>query len=99
MSAKKAVNLSKLPFNELRDKIKDQEGYKALNRFEITKAVRQAEKKPCCCCLDDKNNPRTVKTEIKALQAKLTETEGREARREARRAIAKLKGVTRKYLG
>ncbi len=98
MSAKKAVNLSKLPFNELRDKLKEQEGYKALNRFELTKAVRQAAGQ-VCGCLDDKNNPRAVKTEIRALQAKLTGTEGREARRETRRAIAKLKGVTRKYLG
>lgn len=96
MPAKKAVNLSKLPFNELRDKVKETEGYKSLNRFEITEAVRKAEKRPSG--LTDKDNPRQIKPEIHALQAKLAEAADKKARHELRRAVRRLKKETRKYL-
>ena len=95
MPAKKVVNLSKLPFNELRDKAKEIEGYKNLNRFEITEAVRQAEKRPSG--LTAKNNPRQIKPEIEALKAKLAEATDKKVRHELRRAVGRLKRETRKY--
>lgn len=96
MPAKKAVNLSKLPFNELRDKVKELEGYKSLNRFEITEAVRQAEKCPSKCT--DKDNPRQIKPEISTLKAKLAEAADKKTRHELRRAVSRLKRETRKYI-
>jgi hypothetical protein len=94
MAGKKAVRLSKLPFNELRDKAKALEGLKAMNRFEITTALLQAENKPVPAA----ENPRTVKPEIKAVSARLEAADDKKARRELRRAKARLKRATRRYL-
>jgi len=97
MAGKKAVKLSKLPFNELRDKVKTLEGVKTLNRFEITSAVLQAENKPAPAA----ENPRTIKPEIKAVSARLTaatDKTDKKARRELRRTKARLKRATRRYL-
>jgi hypothetical protein len=94
MAGKKAVKLSKLPFNELSDKAKALEGLKAMNRFEITAALLAAENKPALAA----ENPRTVKPEIKALSAKLETAGEKKARRELRRAKARLKRATRRYL-
>lgn len=99
MAAKKAVNLSKLPFSELKDKAKDVEGAKTFNRFEMTQAVLQAENRP----MDpeaEKNNPRQIKPEIAGLKAKLAETakDDKKARKELRRSITKMKRATRRYL-
>ena len=99
MAAKKAVNLSTLPFNELRDKAKEVEGFKAMNRFEITQAVLQAESRPVCS-EPEKHNPRKIKPEINALKAKLAETpkKDKKARKELRQAVSRLKRETRNYL-
>jgi hypothetical protein len=94
MAGKKAVKLSKLPFNELRDKAKDLEGLKALNRFEITTAILQSENKP----VPATENPRAVKPEIRALSSQLETAEDKKARHELRRAKARLKRTTRRYL-
>jgi hypothetical protein len=94
MAEKKAVKLSKLPFNELRDKAKALEGLPAMNRFEITAALLKAENKP----VPEAENPRAVKPEIKALSARLETSEDKKARRELRRAKARLKRATRRYL-
>ena len=94
MAGKKAVKLSKLPFNELRDKAKDLECLKAMNRFEITTALLSAENKPAPAT----ENPRTVKPEIKALSGRLKAAEDKKARHELRRAKARLKRATRSYL-
>jgi len=94
MAGKKAVRLSKLPFNELKDKAKALEGLKAMNRFEITAALLQSENKP----VPTAENPRTVKPEIKALCVRLETAEDKKARRELRRAKARLKRATRRYL-
>jgi len=99
MAAKKAVNLSKLSFSELKDKVKELEGLKSLNRFEITQAARQAENLPAVPGLK-KANPRQIKPEIAAAKAKLAETPKGEkkARKELRKTVARLKKETRKYL-
>jgi|GEM_PF-2431590 len=99
MAAKKAVNLSKLPFSELKDKAKEIEGFKSLNRFEITQAVLKAENRPMAAEAE-KNNPRQIKPEIARLKSQLAETplEDKKARKELRRAVAKLKRTTRQYL-
>jgi hypothetical protein len=94
MAGKKAVKLSKLPFNELKDKAKALEGFKAMNRFEITEALLQAENKPAPTA----ENPRTIKPEIKALDARLKTSEEKKDRRELRRAKARLKRATRRYV-
>ncbi len=97
MAAKKVGSLSKLTFNELKDKVKDIEGFKSLNRFEITMAARQAEKLPQ---LAAEANPRAIKPEIRGLKDKLAETAkgDKKARKDLRRAVAKLKRNSRKYL-
>ncbi len=97
MAAKKVGSLSKLPFNELKDKVKDIEGFKSMNRFEITEAVRKAEKLPP---LAAEANPRSIKPEISGLKAKLAEAakSDKKARKDLRRAVAKLKRNSRKYL-
>lgn len=95
MAAKKIGALSKLPFNELKDKVKDIEGFKTMNRFEITLAARKAEKLPE---LAAEGNPRAIKPEITGLKAKLAETEDKKARKDLRRAVARLKRNSRKYL-
>lgn len=99
MAAKKAVCLSKLTYGELKDKGKEIEGLKALNRFELTQAVMKAENKPVDPELE-KSNPRKIKPEIKTLKARLTEAsqKDKKARHELRRSIARLKKETRKYL-
>lgn len=99
MAAKKAVNLSELPFNELKDKAKEIEGVKSLNRFELTQALLKAENKPVAADAD-KQNPRQIKPEIASLKSRLAETpkEDKKARKELRRAVAKLKRSTRQYL-
>ena len=94
MAGKKAVKLSKLPFNELKDKVKTLEGLGAMNRFEITAAVLQAENKPAPAA----ENPRAVKPEIKAVSARLEAAAGKKARRDLRRAKARLKRASRRYL-
>lgn len=94
MAGKKTVRLSKLPFNELRDKAKSLEGFKAMNRFEITAALLQVENKPAPAA----ENPRTVKPEIKAISIRLEAAEDKKTRRELRRAKARLKRATRRYL-
>ncbi len=98
MADKKAVKLSKLTFGELKDKGKAIENFKALNRFELTQAVSQAESK--ADPTTGKTNPRELKPEIAALKAKLAETskEDQKARRELRRAVSKLKRTSREYL-
>lgn len=98
MAAKKAVNLSKLPFNELKDKAKEIEGIKSLNRFELTQALLKAENRPVADDAD-KQNPRQIKPEIASLKTRLAETpkEDKKARKELRRAVAKLKRSTRQY--
>jgi len=99
MAAKKAVSLSKLTFAELKDKAKDIEGASAMNRFEMTLAVKQAEGQKTCPALE-KVNPRDIKPEIADLKAKLAATsrEDKKARKELRRAMTGLKRNTRKYL-
>ena len=94
MAGKKAVKLSKLPFNELRDKAKEMEGFKAMNRFEITAALLKVENKPAPVA----ENPRTVKPEIRALSARLETAEDKKDRHEIRRAKARLKRATRRYI-
>jgi hypothetical protein len=95
MADKKAVRLSKLTFVELKDKVKEVENFKKLNRFEIIETLFKAESKPLPA---GAANPRTVKPEIAALAARLAETSGRKNRRELRRAKARLKRTTRRYL-
>lgn len=99
MAAKKAVNLSELPFNELKDKAKEIEGVKSLNRFEMTQALLKADNQPVAADAD-KQNPRQIKPEIASLKSRLAETpkEDKKARKELRRAVAKLKRSTRQYL-
>ena len=94
MAGKKAVKLSKLSFNELKEKAKALEDLKAMNRFEITVALLKAEDRPAPVA----ENPRTVKTEIKAVSARLKTAEGKKPRRELRRAKARLKRATRRYI-
>jgi hypothetical protein len=93
MAGKKAVKLSKLPFNELKDKAKALEGLKAMNRFEITEALLQAENKTPPTA----ENPRTDKPEIRAVAAQLETATDKKARRELRRSKARLKRATRRY--
>ncbi len=97
MAAKKVGSLSKLTFNELKDKVKDIEGFKSMNRFEITMAARAAEKLPPMAA---EANPRSIKPEIGGLKAKLAETakNDKKARKDLRRAVARLKRNSRKYL-
>lgn len=99
MAAKKAVSLSKLTFKELNDKAKEIEGAAAMNRFEMTLALRQAEGQKVCPEVE-KANPRAIKPEIAALKAKLAETskKDKKARKELRRAVSGLKRSTRRYL-
>jgi len=99
MAPKKAVNLSTLTFNELKDKAKEVDDLKSLNRFEITQAVLKAESRPVCS-EPDKHNPRKIKPEINTLKAKLAETpkKDKKARKDLRRAVARLKKETRNYL-
>ena len=78
----------------MRDKAKALEGLKAMNRFEITTALLQAENKP----VPDAENPRTVKPEIRAISARLEAAEDQKTRRELRRTKARLKRATRRYL-
>ncbi|UQZ91033.1 hypothetical protein C4J81_18140 [Deltaproteobacteria bacterium Smac51] len=97
MAAKKAVNLSKLTFNELKDKAKDIDGIKSMNRFEITMAVKKAENQAVGA---EEANPRAIKPEINSLKAKLAETDKKDkkARKDLRKAVVKLKRNSRKYL-
>lgn len=99
MVKKKTVNLSELTFNDLKDKAKEIEGLKSLNRFEITSAVLKAEKRPMDA-ETEKNNPRQIKPEINNLKSQLalTPKDDKKARHELRRAVAKLKRSTRQYL-
>lgn len=101
MAAKKAVCLSKLTFNELKDKAKTLEGFKKLNRFELLQALRQADNKPAIPAAEaEKMNPRGIKPEIKAAKAKLAETpkDDKNARKALRQAISRLKQASREYL-
>jgi hypothetical protein len=93
MAGKKAVKLSKLPFNELKDKAKDLEGLKAMNRFEITEALLKAENKTAPTA----ENPRTVKPEIRAVAAQLKDATDKKTRLELRRSKARLKRAARRY--
>jgi len=93
MAGKKAVKLSKLPFNELKDKAKALEGFKAMNRFEITEALLKAENKPVPAA----ENPRTIKPEIRGLDARLETAAEKKDRHDIRRAKARLKRATRRY--
>ncbi|KXS56768.1 MAG: hypothetical protein AMR96_00745 [Candidatus Adiutrix intracellularis] len=95
MADKKAIQLSKLTFVELKDKVKEVENFKNFNRFEITKTLLKAGNKPLPA---KAANPRTVKPEIAAITVKLAETTGRKNRRKLRRAKARLKRTTRQYL-
>jgi len=97
MAAKKAVNLSKLTFNELKDKAKEVEGVKAMNRFEIIQAVKQADNQPLAADAE-KSNPRKIKPEIAAVKAKLAEATEKKARKDLRREVSRLKRESRKYL-
>lgn len=97
MAAKKAVDLSKLAFNELKDKAKEIEGFKSMNRFEMLQAVRQAGNKAPAANAE-KINPRNIKPEINALKAKLADATGKKERKDLRRAVSRLKRETRKYL-
>ena len=99
MAGKKAVKLSKLTFNELKDKAKDVEGFKTLNRFELLQTLRKAETASQPAGVEAQN-PRQFKPEISALKAKLAETPKAEkkARKELRRSVARLKRATRRYL-
>ena len=72
MAAKKPVNLSELTFNELKDKAKEIEGFKAMNRFELLQAVKKANNQPVCPEAE-KINPRQFKPGITAAKAKLAE--------------------------
>lgn len=97
MAAKKPVDLSTLTYKELQDKVKELEGRKAMNRFEVLQAVLQAENKPVnpeCA----KHNPRNIKPEIKNLKAQLAEATDKKARKELRKAVSRLKRETRIYL-
>ncbi|MDR0881648.1 MAG: hypothetical protein LBP55_03785 [Candidatus Adiutrix sp.] len=100
MAGKKAVKLSKLTFNELKDKAKEVEGFKALNRFELLQALRQNEAAAPQPAGVEAQNPRQFKPEISALKAKLAETPKAEkkARKELRRSVVRLKRATRRYL-
>ena len=97
MAAKKAVDLSKLSFKDLKDKVKEADGLAAMNRFEVTQAVRQAENMTVCPEAA-KCNPRQIKPEIGSLKTKLAETSDKKSRKELRKAIGRLKRQTRKYL-
>lgn len=97
MATKKAVNLSKLPFDELKDKGKEIEGFKSMNRFEMTLAIRKSENQAVCPELE-KANPRDIKPQIAELQSKLAEAEDKKERKALRRSIARLKRQTRLYL-
>ena len=99
MAAKKAVNLSKLTYAELKDKAKEIEGAAGMNRFEMTQAVRQAEGIKTCPN-PEKANPRAIKPEINETKKKLAETpkEDKKARKELRRTVSRLKRDSRKYL-
>ena len=97
MAAKKAVNLSELTFNELKDKAKEIEGFKSMNRFELLQAVKKADNQPVCPEAE-KINPRQFKPAIAAAKAKLAETTDKTARKELRREISRLKRETRQYL-
>ncbi|MDR1922071.1 MAG: hypothetical protein LBS31_10095 [Candidatus Adiutrix sp.] len=99
MAGKKAVNLSKLPFNELKDKAKEINGVALMNRFEITQAVKKAEGRapgPEA----EKLNPRKIKPEILALKNKLAAApkDDKKTRKALRRAVVRLKRETRLYL-
>ncbi len=95
MAAKKAVDLSKLTFNELKDKAKEIEGFKAMNRFELLQAVKKAGQQPAAA---EEANPRRFKPEITALKAKLAAATDKNDRRELRRQVGRLKRETRRYL-
>lgn len=99
MTKKKTVNLSKLTFSELKDKVKDLEGLKSLNRFEVTQAVLKADNQPMGA-ETEKINPRQIKPEISRLKSQLAQTpkEDKKARQQLRREVAKLKRSTRQYL-
>lgn len=99
MAKKKTVNLSKLTFSELKDKVKDLEGLKSLNRFEVTQAVLKAENRPMDA-ETEKINPRQIKPEINSLKSQLAQTpkKDKKARQQLRREVAKLKRSTRQYL-
>jgi len=97
MAAKKPVNLSELTFKELRDKAKEVEGFKDMNRFELLQALKKAANEPVAADADQ-INPRKFKPEIAAAKAKLAEATDKKARKELRREVSRLKRETRKYL-
>jgi hypothetical protein len=64
-----------------------------MNRFEITEALLKAENKPAPTA----ENPRTIKPEIRDLDAKLKAATEKKDRRALRRDKARLKRATRRY--
>ncbi len=95
MAKAKVVKLAKLPFDELQSKAKEIEGYKSMNRFEVTEAISKKDNLPVPNATD---NPRPIKPEIKGLKAKLAEATDKKERQELRKAIVQKKRATRKYL-
>ncbi|MGL4208413.1 MAG: hypothetical protein ACRCTY_03395 [Candidatus Adiutrix sp.] len=99
MTAKKPLNLATLSYGELKEKAKDIDGLKEMNRFEITLAVIKAENAPTCLEAE-KDNPRKIKPEIMAIKNEMAKTPKKEkqARKEMRKKIVLLKRESRKYL-
>ena len=95
MAKKKAVQLSTLPFGDLKDKVKELEGIKTMNRFEITEAIMKAENRPCC--LKNIENPRQVKPKIVEAKSRLDTATDKKERHALRKEIAGLKRKTRQY--
>lgn len=96
MATKKIVDLSTIPFNELKDKGKEIENLKTLNRFELTNALLEAEKRPSR--LEVTDNPRQIKPQIIELKAKLEEASDKKERSQLRKEVGELKRKCRKYL-
>lgn len=95
MAKKKTVRLSTLSFGDLKDKVKDLEGLKTMNRFEITEAVIKAENRPGN--LQTVENPRQVKLHIGEAKGLLEAATDKKERHALRKKIVGLKKKTRQY--
>ena len=95
MAKKSPVQLSTLSFGDLKDKVKDLEGLKAMNRFEITEAIMKAENRPCA--LQKVENPREIKIKIGEAKSRLATVVDKNERHALRKEIGGLKRKTRQY--
>ena len=97
--ARKKEDFAKITFADLKERAKEVEGLKTMNRFELICAIKKAESSPICPKALE-NNPRAIKpkmAKIKEAYDKIGKSEKKQ-RSFLRAQLTKLKRLTRTVL-